>query len=130
MNNNKKKIREFMAGRKIVSREEIIMRFGGDVEVPSYEELSGRYIAWNIAQALASAKDKKGRRQFLARRSYDKIDYVNIEGCEDILSLEHVRDRIASNIAGQETSLKKVDLRLEKVRQLKLSDLLPGGDVA
>jgi len=117
MNKNKKKIREFMAGRKIVSREEIIKRFREGVKVPSYDELSGRYIAWNIAQALASAKDKKGRRQFLARRIHDKIDYVNIEKCEDVFSLEHVRDRIASNIAGQETSLDKVELRLENMRR-------------
>ena len=118
---NNKKIIAFMSGKKAVGREEMIMRFGADYSIPSYEKLIGSYIASKIAQALASARDEEGRRLFLAKLNCNKIEYVNIENCTDISSLGHIRNRIANNILGQEASLEKVDMRLKNI-------LRSGGD--
>jgi hypothetical protein len=106
---------EFMDGREVIDREEIIARFGNFYKIPSYEKLSKSYIAAKIARSLASARDEDGRRLVLARRGKDGIQYVNIEVCKSLPILRHIRRRIENDIIGQGASLEKVDLRIEAV---------------
>jgi len=128
---NSKKIIDFMTDKEIVSHNEIATRFGSGYEIPPYEKLVGRYISSKISQALASARDEKGRRRFLSKRNKSGTQVVNIAKCKDICSLENIVTRIRKDIAGQDDSLKKVELQLEKIRQLGFSDFPPdGGDAA
>ena len=132
MNENNKKIIDFMTDKEIVSHTEIVMRFGSGYEIPPYETLAGRYMVSKISQALSRARDKEGYRRFLSKRGESGTQVVNIANCKDASPLEEIKKRIRKDIAGQGASLKRVKLQIEKIRQLGFSDFPPdgGGDAA
>jgi len=106
---------KYVESRGTVGRDELKELFGGDYDIPDYWTLSERYIAGKIAQDLSHSRDKKKRRLILAARCKDGIKYVCVPSCGDAAVLKTIKERIARDIAGQNSSLRTVGLRLRRL---------------
>ena len=82
------------------------------------EQLQRAYRLSVGQQIMAGARDEEGKREILAVRTGDSVEYIVIDACNDIEKLDVIRHRLHSQIMGLEQTAEKVERRGEFFKNL------------
>jgi hypothetical protein len=109
---------EYIKNNETSDKQDLLNIARGGIQIPTYRELSRRYVASKIAHAIACIRDDKENRIVLADRTHGKTKYVNLGLCQNVEVLKKIKERTEKDIFGRKMSLKNIKSQLDALSKL------------
>lgn len=121
----KEALLDIMADRPNVVKEEVIELIKTYDDAIDVEALMNKEYSARATRLMTTFRDEKGVRDvFTIKNNEDASEFVNISRSKEIDDLYKVKDRLDSNIKGNQKSFYKVERRLFLLEnQISMADL-------